>query len=88
MLYVLLLCYAVAGDLNRPFHSCVQLVARPLNENEARVNFVLIETSLLSLIYATQDSRMTKMACKNGNAQSCATFFGPVVQSPIKLILG
>ena len=34
--------------------------ARPLNENEARVNFVLIETSLLSLIYATQDSRMTK----------------------------
>ena len=59
MLDVLLLRYAVAGDLNRPFHSCVHSCHWPLNENEARVNFVLIETSLLSLIYATQDSRMT-----------------------------
>ena len=49
------------------------LVAWPLNESEARVDLVLIETSLLSLIYATgkpEDSGQQndeKMACKNGN---------------------
>ena len=60
----------------------MSLVAWPLNESEARVDLVLIGTSLLSLIYATgkpKDSGQQndkKMSCKNGNAQSCATFFG------------
>ena len=58
------------------------LVAWPLNESEARVDLVLTETSLLSLIYATgkpEDSGQQndeKMARNNGNAQSCAKFFG------------